>query len=325
MKIYQGLDMARGVFGPSAVAIGNFDGVHAGHRALLANTVRLARETNSRASVITFHPHPTMIVAPERAPKLLTNHEERAELIRQQGIEQLLILHFHRSLSQLTPEEFFHQVLREALGARAITVGDNFRFGQGQAGNAGTLKELGAGYGIEVEALAPVRRRGVVVSSSEIRNLLARGQVSKAARLLERPYSLSGSVVPGAGRGSRETVPTLNLETHSIDGEWKALPANGVYITRTTCLDTGRLWPSITNNGMRPTFDGRHLTVETFLLAPLEGPGPARIRIEYLRWVRGEKKFASAEDLRAQILRDAGRAQTYFRRLRSALAPAPQG
>jgi riboflavin kinase/FMN adenylyltransferase len=283
----------------------------------------LADDLDARPSVVTFEPHPTMVVARQRAPKLLTGHDERADLLRDQGIAQLMILPFDERLSRMTPRGFFEDVLLQALGARAVTVGSNFRFGAGQSGDTGSLIELGREHQVRIEILPAIRRRGVTISSSEIRRLLAAGNVSMAARLLERPYSLQGSVVSGAGRGRRETVPTLNLETHSIDGRWKALPSDGVYVTRTSDLEEGRAWDSITNIGFRPTFGGEHLTVETYLLDPLEGAAPRRIRVEFLRRVRAERAFANPAELKEQILRDVARAITYFRRLRlTAVRPA---
>ena len=152
--------------------------------------------------------------------------------------------------------------------------------------------------------------RRLVVSTSEVRTRIEGGEVSLAGRLLERPYALSGDVVPGHGVGSKQTVPTLNLHT-----EAPVLPHNGVYITRTTDPETGRRWNSITNIGIRPTFGGDKLTIETFLLDAFDGATPSRIRVEFLRRVRDERKFESPEALKSQILRDVGRAQAYFRRL----------
>jgi riboflavin kinase/FMN adenylyltransferase len=262
-----------------------------------------------KPSAVTFHPHPTVIVAPQRAPKLLTTPEERAELMGREGIGQVLILPFNREVAHMSPVEFAGDVLREALGARGVVVGDNFHFGSRQGGNTETLVELGMQFGFEVEVVAPVTRRHLMVSSSMIRRLLADGEVSKAARLLERPYSLKGAVVRGEGRGSRETVPTLNLETTA-----EVLPADGVYITRTRSLGDVRTWTSITNVGVRPTFDGAQRTVETFLLEGLEGEPPGRIAVEFLHRVREERRFDSAEALKGQILRDVHRARSFFRR-----------
>jgi riboflavin kinase/FMN adenylyltransferase len=159
--------------------------------------------------------------------------------------------------------------------------------------------------------VTPVCRRGRTVSSSEIRRLIQHGQVSLAARLLERPYALEGAVVKGRGIGSQKTVPTLNLAPGAT-----LLPASGVYVTRTRALNGPEVWPSVTNVGCRPTFGGDTLVVETFLLGPLEGAAPPAIRVEFLRRLRGERRFPSPEELRQQILRDAARAQTFFRRLK---------
>ncbi|MEO8029127.1 MAG: riboflavin kinase, partial [Bryobacteraceae bacterium] len=185
-------------------------------------------------------------------------------------------------------------------------------FGSKQSGDTQTLADLGKQYGFTTDIAPSVQFRGRAVSSSEIRRLLGAGNVSMAARLLDRPYALEGTVVKGHGIGSKQTVPTLNLATDA-----EVLPANGVYITRTfesTGKKREREWPSITNIGTRPTFDGDQLTIETFLLAPLESETPSAIRVEFLRRVREERKFESAEALKAQIVRDVGRAQEYFRR-----------
>jgi riboflavin kinase/FMN adenylyltransferase len=315
-RIFRSFEEAASGFAPCSLTIGNFDGVHIGHRELMQRTVIHAHQLGVKPSVLTFHPHPTTIVHPERAPRLLTTPEERCILMAAEGIEQVLILPFTRELSQIEPEAFFRDVLCGLLGAKVITVGDNFRFGHGQSGEAHQLAGLAAEAGVAIDVVPLLRLRGVTVSSSEIRRLLAAGEVGKAARLLQRPYSLTGEVVPGAGRGARLTVPTLNLETHSLDDSLRALPKDGVYITRTTCLSTGRQWDSITNSGRRPTFEGRHLTIETFLLTPFDGERPASIRLEFLHRIRDERRFESAEALRAQILRDVAQATAFFRRAR---------
>ncbi len=299
-------------FKPCALAIGNFDGVHVAHRRLLQTTVEAAGSAGLRPAVLMFDPHPACVVAPERAPRLLTSLEERCELIRGQGIEHILIQPFTMELARLTPEEFATQFLRDGLGARRVIVGENFRFGCKQAGDTQTLKLLGGRLGFEVRLLETVQWRGRRISSGEIRKLVAAGDVGIAGRLLDRCYSVSGEIVTGHGVGSKQTVPTLNLRT-----EAQVIPARGVYVTRTTDLGNGRKWNSITNIGYRPTFgDEEALSIETFLLDPLEGPAPERIRLEFLRRVRDERKFESPEALKAQILRDVGRAKTYFRRAR---------
>jgi riboflavin kinase/FMN adenylyltransferase len=308
-RIFHSLEEARGSFGPSSLTIGNFDGVHAGHARILRRVCKVARENGWKPSVLTFDPHPTRIVAPSRLPRLMTTPEQRCRLMEQEGIRQVLILPFTREVAQLTPEQFVRDMLVEALDAKAVLVGENFRFGHKHAGDTRLLKELGAQLGFRVEVLPGLTLRRAMVSSSEIRRLVESGDVSRAGRLLERPFALEGDVVRGHGVGAKQTVPTLNLSTLA-----EVLPATGVYVTRTHDLD-GPRWPSVTNVGYRPTFGGSELSVETFLLAPLEGPAPKRIRVEFLRRLRDEKKFESPEQLKAQILRDVRRAQAYFRRV----------
>ncbi|HVX67553.1 MAG TPA: bifunctional riboflavin kinase/FAD synthetase [Bryobacteraceae bacterium] len=309
MKIYRSLEEIGREFGPAALTIGNFDGVHVGHRRILRRVAALAGERGWKPSALTFDPHPARVVAPERAPRLLATPEERALLMAEEGIEQVAILRFTPELSRLEPEEFARDILAARLGARAVLVGDNFRFGHRHAGDTGTLRSLGARYGFEVEVVEALPLRGRPVSSSEVRRQVEAGNVARAGRMLTRCYSLAGPVVPGRGIGSKQTVPTLNLAATA-----EVLPARGVYITRTHAPD-GRRWPSVTNIGVRPTFGGDALSIETFLLEPLTGESPVRIRVEFLERLRDERRFDSPALLKAQILKDVRRAQTFFRRL----------
>jgi riboflavin kinase / FMN adenylyltransferase len=317
MQVYRSLADVPRDFGPSALSIGNFDGVHFGHRRILRRVKEIAAEHGWKPSVLTFDPHPTRVVAPGRTPPLLTSPERRAVLMREEGIAQVLILPFTRELAMLTPEEFVSQLLVNALGARAVLVGDNFHFGHRQAGNVAVLAELGRKFGFETEIVPAVAWRGRVVSSSGIRELIRAGKVSLAARLLQHAYGIEGDVVSGRGIGSKQTVPTLNLATQA-----EVIPANGVYITRTRDCADGREWNSVTNIGYRPTFgESDQLTIETFLLDALTGEAPARIRVEFLRRVREERKFDSPGELRTQILRDVRTAQAFFRRVKAWTGP----
>jgi riboflavin kinase / FMN adenylyltransferase len=308
--IYRSLAEIPDDFGPCAITIGNFDGVHCGHREILRRVMAAAREEGWKSAVLTFDPHPAKLLSPASAPRLLTTIEERTRIISEQGIDEILILPFTAQVAALEPENFVREILADKLKARAVLVGENFHFGKRAEGDAAMLEELGGRYSFETEIIQAVVWRGRVISSSEIRRSIEAGEVSSACRMLGRPYALRGSVVAGEGRGSKQTVPTLNLDTKAEE-----LPKNGVYVTRTREIGSTREWPSITNVGLRPTFDGRNRTIETYLLATLEGPAPQEIEVEFLRRLRDERKFENAELLKAQILRDVNRTQTYFRRL----------
>lgn len=309
MRIFRSVAEAAGVMGPSAVSIGNFDGVHRGHQELFRRLAAHAARLGVKPSVITFDPHPTRIVAPHRAPRLLSSVERRLEWIGECAIEQALVIPFDEEFSRLPPEEFVRQVVVEGAGARLVLVGENFRFGNRQAGDTERLAEFGSAMGFDTEVVAAVDYRKHMVSSTAVRGLLDAGEVVWAARMLGRWYTLEGAVVAGHGIGSKQTVPTLNLKTDA-----EVLPGRGVYITSTVDPDNGRRWPAVTNIGIRPTFGGEELSIETYLLAPLEGETPRRIGVSFLHRLREERKFSDAAALKAQIFRDVARAQAYFRR-----------
>jgi len=308
-RVFRSLQEVPADFGPCALTIGNFDGVHAAHRSIMRRVASVAHEHGWQAAVLTFDPHPAMVVAQEKAPPLLTSIEQRCELMRETGLDEVLVLPFTKELAALSPEQFIRDIAVERLGARAVLVGHNFRFGRGAAGDTAMLQELGQRYGFEVETYPAVDCRGTLISSTQIRRLISAGEVTDAWRMLQRPFALEGEVVPGEGIGSRQTVPTLNLSEQT-----GLVPLAGVYVTRTVDLDDGRKWRSVTNVGFRPTFEGQHLTVETFLLSTFDGRAPARIRVEFLYRLRDERHFENAAALKSQILRDVGRAQQFHRR-----------
>lgn len=304
MRAFRSLAEVPGDFGPSVLAIGNFDGVHAGHRVILRRVAAIARERGLTAAVLTFDPHPARVLAPERAPKLISTIAQRLRRMESEGVEAAMLLAFSHELARLSPEEFARAVLAEKLHARVVIIGEDFRFGYKQGGDLATMRSLGGKLGFEVESAGTISRRGVRISSTAVRKLVEAGQVSKACRMLGEPFALEGAVVKGQGVGRKQTVPTLNLAPEN-----ELLPPVGVYVTETR--DEGhafpkspRRWKSITNVGYRPTFDGQGLTVETFLLDPFEGETPERIEVSFLRFVREERKFDSPELLRAQIMRD---------------------
>jgi riboflavin kinase / FMN adenylyltransferase len=308
--VYRSVEEARARLENCALTIGNFDGVHLGHQALLAACLRYAAAHALTPAALTFDPHPTVVVAPERTPALLCTLDQKLRLIAAAGIEHIVVLPFTKDVARLSPRQFVSEVLCDALQTKALFVGENFRFGHKQSGTPQTLQLLGEECGFACKIVQPVLYRGEMISSSKIRRYLFSGNVSRAARLLGRCFSLEAPVVPGHGVGARQTVPTLNLRPPA--GQ---LIPRGVFITETLERATGRRWPSITNCGFRPTFGGDELSIETFLLSPLDGAAPAEIEVSFHRFVREERQFPDPEALKAQILKDVSRAQAYWRRL----------
>jgi riboflavin kinase / FMN adenylyltransferase len=290
----------------SAVTIGNFDGIHLGHRELLGRVVRSARELGGTSVVVTFDPHPAQVLAPERAPKILTPFAVKARLIEQEGVELLAVIRFNRELSMLSPAEFAGSILVEKLQAVAVHVGSNFRFGHQRAGDTDALAELGRKGGFRVETLPMIKVRGHRVSSSQVRHFLSEGHVEIAGRMLGRPYVVSGTITAGEGVGHKQTVPTLNLGPVE-----QQLPKNGVYITRTRV--GGTLYDSVTNVGHRPTFGHHRLTVETFLLNFRGETDAEEMEIEFLHRLRDEIKFPNAGALKQQIQQDVEKSLKFFR------------
>jgi phosphoribosyl 1,2-cyclic phosphate phosphodiesterase len=318
----------------SVLAIGSFDGIHLGHQAILRSVAARARALNAVPTALTFDPSPRAVLHPETAPSQISTIAQRITSFRELGLEAAVVLPFTLELSRLTPEEFVQQILLHNLRTRALFVGENFRLGHKQAGDVNLLRRLGAEHGFEVVVLPPVIYRGEVVSSTLIRKEIAEGDVSRAARLLGRQFVLTGEVVSGTGTGRRFTFPTLNLAP-----EQSLLPLRGVYITR-TCLEGENFSRrSVTNIGMRPTFNGSALSIETHVLNWLPAPSLAadfspavpsapgqkagvkaaatkRIEVRFWQRLRDEKKFTGPDELRTQIARDISAAHKFFSRLR---------
>lgn len=313
MLLWRSLAEVRRSLPHVVLTIGNFDGLHLGHRRILDAVRRSASENRGTSLVMTFDPHPVRVLAPGRNLRLLTPLDERLALLEAAGLDAVLVLPFTPELSHLPPGEFLRRVVVEAAQAREVFVGGNFRFGYRHAGNVDMLWELGEKLGFKVEVVQPVQERGGVVSSTGIRNLIVQGQVGLAARLLGRCYAVKGHVVPGRGIGRRQTVPTLNLAPYP-----ELLPRRGVYITETECGGPRR--PSVTNIGYNPTFGETEFHLESHLLdAPPEEsviPDGVEMRVHFHHRIRDEVKFPSAEALRERIRRDIAAARRYFRRLR---------
>ena len=293
----------------SVVSIGNFDGLHLGHQKILKTVVNRAKELGVRSVAMTFSPHPMRVLAPQRPLRLISTEDQKVRLIEKAGIDLLFRAHFDPAFSQLSPEEFVHKYLIQGFKARSVCVGHNFNFGYRGAGNVDTLCRYPDHFTI-IET-PPVRVRGMVVSSTAIRQLVADGAVSRACRLLGRWFEIEGQIVPGAGRGRTVTVPTLNLKPEN-----ELLPGNGVYITR-IALDSGEFLDAVTNIGTRPTFNGTSQTIETFVLNSTVRSEVRAARLQFLKRIRDERKFDSPESLSEQIARDVRTANAFFRRLQS--------
>jgi len=313
MKVFHKLGDVPADFGPTLVSVGNFDGVHRAHRAVVSEIVARAKAGNARSVVVTFEPHSMRILRPDHELKLLTPTPEKLRLLAGTGIDAVLLLPFTRDLSLMTPRQFAHEILQKRLKAREVHEGYNFHFGHKAAGNIKILRELGREMGFEVHDYPEMRLRGETVSSSHIRKLLREGRVSRARHLLARPYSILSTAGRGRGYGAKYTVPTINLSRYE-----ELMPKDGVYITRTRIGDgTNECFDSVTNVGNRPTFGADSFAVESHLLNfhPLEVTADTKVEVHFLDRLRDEIKFPSIEALKAQIARDVAKAQKYFRRL----------
>lgn len=295
-------------FGPVVAAIGNFDGVHLGHRDILAGAIKEARATGARAVAVTFDPHPEQVLRPASAPRLITPTAERLRLLAATGVDAVLVLRFDRELAALPAAEFVRAILAGALKARSVHEGRSFRFGRGARAGVEELAAFGAEFGFAVRVHDAVRVHGLEVSSSAVRALIAAGDVRRARWMLGRPFALRSTPAKGRGIGTRLVVPTVNLAPYE-----GLLPAFGVYVTRLTV--DGRAFPAVTNVGNRPTFGEASFAVESHILdfEPIELNERTPLELEFLRRLRGEMTWPTPDALKAQIMLDAARARRYFR------------
>ena len=311
MRVLRSLAELRGRLPAPVVTIGNFDGVHRGHQQILKAVAQAARRCKGIAVAITFDPHPAKLLTPQMAPLLLLTLEQKLALLEAAGVDLAQVLPFTREFSRLSARNFVEQILRRALAAQVVCVGHGFRFGHGQAGDVKLLKTLAREFGLTLRIIPPVIYRGQTASSSLIRRLIVQGEVAQAARLLARPYALTGEIRVGSGRGR-----TLDFHTLNIVPEQECLPARGVYVTESVL--GGRAYPSATNVGVRPTFDGGPLVVESHLLDFSQTVTAGRLEVPFHQRLRDEMKFPSPDALRAQIQRDVERTRRYFARRRPA-------
>ncbi|MFZ3216866.1 MAG: bifunctional riboflavin kinase/FAD synthetase [Candidatus Acidiferrales bacterium] len=298
----------------TVVTIGNFDGVHVGHQQILRAVVDRASAAGAKAqggpggllpAVLTFYPHPAKVLRPQQAPSLLETLPQRLADFAAMGISAALVLRFDAALAKASAQDFAKKYLVDTMRARAVLVGASFRFGQKQMGDVELLKELGRQWGFEAEVVTPVVDGDAVVSSTAIREAVRGGRVEDARRMLGRPFALAGEIRPGTGQGRRLVVPTLNLAT-----EQETLPKTGVYVTETVL--PGGTYGSATNVGVRPTFDGKRLAIESHLFDFSEALTAGPMKVRFLARLRDEQKFSGPEVLREQVLKDIARAKKVY-------------
>jgi riboflavin kinase/FMN adenylyltransferase len=297
----------------AVVAIGNFDGVHRGHRALIATAAERAQELGAPLGVITFEPHPREVLTPDQAPPRLTPFRIKARLLAELGVEHLFALAFNPHLMRKTPEQFVHDVLAGGLGVRHVVVGYDFRFGHRRAGDVATLEGLGGDYGFAVSCLEPVTWRGEICSSSRIRAAIGAGDVALARDLLAHPFAVEGRVVAGDRRGHELGYPTANLRPPRRRALW---PATGIYAVRAGWpAGAATVWrDAVASLGFRPTFGGQDLRLEVHLFDCEIDLYGRRLCCGFVERLRGEESFASVAALKSQMDRDCSLARAALAR-----------
>ncbi len=280
------------------LTIGNFDGQHIGHRQLLAAVVRDAREHGGTPTVLTFDPHPAVVLNPDVTFKFLTSPSDKLAWCEAQGVEQLVVLPFSKAFAALSPEEFVFSILRDGLGIQALCVGGHFVFGKDRAGTVETLRALAAQARFRVRLMPPVRCRGAVVSSTRVRQCVRAGEMERAEAYLGRPYSLAGPVVAGDRRGRALGYPTANLRPPG----GRVLPPDGVYAAK--MVWRGRVVPSVSYIGTRPTFGAGERLLEVHGLGEARPVHGEWIDVQFVHYIRGDEVFDNADRLAARIAQD---------------------
>lgn len=311
--VFFSLDELPPGFGPSIVTIGNFDGVHCGHRAVIREVMERAEAQGMEPLLVTFHPHPVKVLRPQEAPLCITPLPARLELLRATGIRNVLVLPFTEAFARMDARRFAKEILCGHLRACEVHEGENFRFGYSAEGDVEQLQSLGAEMGFATRCFSPLRICGDVVSSSRIRTLIANGDVSCARRLMGHPFFVDSTPASGRGYGTRYAVPTINLAPYA-----ELIPANGVYVTELRIGSDSQpeqvTFEGVTNVGNRPTFGEDSFAIEThlFRFQPVDLEPFTPLRLTFLRRIRNERRFESPQALLHQIRIDVARAERWF-------------
>lgn len=307
MKIYEFLNHIEKFPNP-VLTIGNYDGIHIGHKKIIERVKEKALMINGTPMLMTFYPHPVSVVKPDKILCLITPLDVRKRLIEESGIDVLLVLPFTEEFRLLTPREFVENILVNKLGIKGLIVGYDFKFGRGGKGDTELLKQLSEIYGFFFEVVEAITLDGEKIGSNRIRKLIMEGDVKKAERFLGRPHMIEGKVVHGDGRGKGIGFPTINLKT-----DYELIPKDGVYISEVEI--NGKMFPSVTNIGYNPTFDVKKLSVETHILDYSGDLYGADLTLYFHERIRGEIKFDGADALMSQIAMDIKIAKEYFHKI----------
>ena len=304
MKIFSSLEEISQPFPYACVTIGNFDGVHLGHQQLFSMVTTLAKRHGGTGIAVTFDPHPLQVVRPERGIKLISTHEQKEELIAMAGVDALLVLPFTPEFAALDANAFVDRVLVETLGVRELVVGYDYACGKGRQGDAAFLEAKGREHGFAVRVIPAFTVDGIVVSSSKVRELVTAGRMDEVTKLLGRYYQIRGVVQVGKKRGgSILGFPTANLSLNESD----LCPRHGVYVTQV--IYDGKCYGGVLNIGYNPTFNEGQLVAETHIFDFNQDIYGKPLKINLLKHLRDERKFASPAELAAQIAKDAAEAQ----------------
>lgn len=302
MRILEGLTELITPPTGTIMTIGNFDGVHVGHRKIFSMVVEEAERIGGTPVLLTFKPHPTKILRPELAPPLLSTREQRYRMFREAGIEITCVLDFTHEFSLTTAQSFVEEIVVPRFAPKKILIGTPFRFGHDREGDVALLQEMGVRLGFEAEGVGVVDDAGRTISSTRIRRALLDGAIDEGNRMLGSPFELVGTVVSGEARGRKLTFPTANLQVEN-----ELIPADGVYVTRLNIKDV--LIGSVTNIGTRPTFDEKVRVVESHALDFGQDLYDRRVALQFIERIRREMKFPSPEALVEQIKKDVARAR----------------
>ncbi|MDH3974099.1 MAG: bifunctional riboflavin kinase/FAD synthetase [Deltaproteobacteria bacterium] len=307
MKVYRGVEGLEGKFNSPALTLGNFDGVHRGHRKIFKQLRSKADEMGGEAVIFTFDPHPVKVLRPDEGPSLISPLPEKLKLLEESAVDAVILADFTRAFAEQHPAQFVREIIHERIKAGHVIVGHDFTFGKGKEGTIGSLKLLGEELGFHVEVIAAVKLDGQIVSSTRIRELIRKGDVKEAAKLLGRCHYVTGEVIEGHGRGKPLGFPTANLDYRA-----ELIPEDGVYAAKAEI--EGKMYGGATNVGTNPTFGDEKRSVETYIFDFNESLYGKTMKVSFVERIRGEIAFSSPHELAGQIKRDISKVKTALNR-----------